>query len=89
MSNFNTEPQPLFFTYGQQGWKTLKSNKLQLSKASTRRNSLTTKQLQEHLDVSHDVLRTCPIGAVLHLNAYLIWHQGRDSWKLYEEKLVG
>ena len=88
MSNFNTEPQPLLFTPGQQGWKTPKPNELQFSKASTKKKTLTTKQLQEHLGVSDDVLRTCPMGAVLPLNAYLIWHQGRNCWKVYEEKLT-
>jgi hypothetical protein len=88
MPNFNTEPQPLLFTPGQQEWKTPKPNDLQLSNTSAKRNTLTTKQLQEHLGVSHDLLRTCPMGAVLPLNAYLIWHLGRDSWKVYEEKLT-
>ncbi|MFP4119612.1 hypothetical protein [Coleofasciculus sp.] len=88
MSNFNTESQPPLFTPGKQGWTTPKPKQFQLSQASTKQNNLTTKQLQKHLGVSQDVLRTCPMGTVLSLNTYLIWHQGRDSWKLYEEKLV-
>jgi len=88
MSNFNTEAQPLLFRPGQQGWKTPKPDQRLLPKAFTNKKTLTTKQLQEYLGISYDVLRNCPMGAVRLLNTYLIWHQGRDSWKVYEEKLV-
>lgn len=52
------------------------------------KKKLKTKQLQEHLGVSDDFIRRCHMGEVRPWKAYLIWHQGRDAWKVYEEKLT-
>ncbi len=82
--------EPLLFTPGQQGWKTPEPNKLLLPKAFRRENILTTREMEELLGVSSKDLRQCPTRAILGWNdyAYLIWHKGRNSWKVYEEKLT-
>jgi len=93
MENFSTQKQsrhrklyqPELVKLGEYGFEV---NERLLNKSSIKGNTLTTEQLQEQLGVSHDVLRACRIGTVLPLNAYLIWHQGRNNWKVYEEKLT-
>ena len=62
-------------------------NQAILQKFSTQKNSLTTKQLQG-LGVCDRVRRACPIQCVIPWNNCLIWHLGRNSWKVYEERQV-
>lgn len=91
MPNSNIQQQPLLFTPGQQGWKTPEPNKLLLPKGFSRENILTTREVEECLGVPSKELRKCPITAILAWNNYdnLIWHRGRDSWKLYEAVPLG
>lgn len=58
-----------------------------LQKSSIQKKTLTTKQLQG-LGVCDRVIRACPIQNVIPWNNCLIWHQGRNIWKIYEEKKV-
>ena len=46
-------------------------------------DTLTTKQLQERLNIRDRDL--CPINGVVPWQVYLLWHQGRDRWILYKK----
>lgn len=73
---------------GNQGWKNPIPIKYPSQSFSAKSNTMTTEEIQKSFDISPKFLRTCPIGAILPWKAYLIWHRGRDAWKVYEEKLT-
>lgn len=62
-------------------------NQTLLQESSIRNNTLTTEQLRD-LGVRNRIIRACSIPSVIRWNNCLIWHLGRNSWKVYEEKQV-
>ncbi|WP_159460582.1 hypothetical protein [Calothrix rhizosoleniae] len=51
----------------------------------TKKNTFTTKQLQ-YLGVCERAIRACQIKNIVGCKDWLIWHQGRNSWVVYERK---
>ncbi|AFY84412.1 hypothetical protein [Oscillatoria acuminata] len=60
----------------------------QINENLLKSDSLTTKQVEERFGIPATNLRCCHINYVLPWKTYLIFHQGRDRWKIYTEAAV-
>jgi hypothetical protein len=50
------------------------------------RNTLTTEQVRNSLEIPFNYLRNCQIGQALLWDAQIVCHLGRNSWKIYTDK---
>lgn len=64
---------------GKEGWTTPIPHQKPVLK-----NSMTTEELQLSLNIPYTILRKCKTGKVIPWDCYLLWHQGRDKWRIYQ-----
>jgi hypothetical protein len=93
MFNNNIAPQRLgeqprqltILQPGAQGWKNPQPVPILIGVKS---NLLTRKQLQEGFKIPNKHLAHTPVGVALLWQSYIIWHQGRDRWSIYQPARV-
>ena len=68
---------------GTQGWQNPQPVP-NLNPEAVKPSHLTRKQLQERLKIPNNHLTHTPIGVALLWQSYIIWHQGRDRWSIYQ-----
>lgn len=69
---------------GKEGWTTPKLHP-SFTQKSLLKDKLTTEELQQFLNIPYKIIGKCPIGKVIPWGCYLIWHQGRDKWRVYQQ----
>ena len=91
MTKFNNNPK---FAEQQPGqaiqlvlpeFGTTSTSRPSLKPKSLRKDKLTTEELQKLFNIPEKIVRKCPVGKAIPWGCYLIWHQGRDKWRVYQQ----